>query len=342
MVIRLIDVSDAVLASEAVTAAVDELVGDGDRGLMLELLTEADYRGDDGRYDPTPLGRAVSTPPFLTERRVVVARHLARFPKKAQYEPILAIVDRVLDTTDLVLVWERGTNAATGKPEPGTHPALPKALKEGVEVGGGAVTKVATGSGKAAGEWLREQLAASSLIFDNASTRAVADLLGEERSRVVGLVRTLEGALGAGAKVTADDVAAFGGESGSVVPWELDDAIDKGDAAAALEVLRRLLPTRHPFQLLATLHGRYQRMLRLDGAGVGDEKAAAHLLGMKGSTFPAKKLLAQSRKLGSEKIARAIALLAEADLQLRGTVDWSDEMVLEVLVARLAALSGRR
>ena len=50
MGLRLIDVGDPVLASEAVTDAVDELVGDGDRSLMLEMLTEADYRDDGGGY----------------------------------------------------------------------------------------------------------------------------------------------------------------------------------------------------------------------------------------------------------------------------------------------------
>ena len=62
---------------------------------------------------------------------------------------------------------------------------------------------------------------------------------------------------------------------------------------------------------------------------------------MKGSTFPAKKAMQQSHKLGTAKLARAIELLATADLQLRGTVDWPPELVMEVLVARLSNLSHR-
>ena len=83
-------------------------------------------------------------------------------------------------------------------------------------------------------------------------------------------------------------------------------------------------------------------MLRLDGADVRDDKAAAALLGMKGNTFPAKKAMQQSRRLGTDKLTRAIELLADADLSLRGTKDWPPELVVEVLVARLANLSGRR
>ncbi|MDH5238480.1 MAG: DNA polymerase III subunit delta, partial [Acidimicrobiia bacterium] len=70
-----------------------------------------------------------------------------------------------------------------------------------------------------------------------------------------------------------------------------------------------------------------------------DEKAAARVLGMKGSTFPAKKALTQSRRLGSDKVARAVRLIADADLDLRGCKDWPDQLVIEVLVARLAALA---
>ena len=62
---------------------------------------------------------------------------------------------------------------------------------------------------------------------------------------------------------------------------------------------------------------------------------------MKGSTFPAKKALTQSRRLGGPKVRQATRLLAEADLALRGTVAWPPDMVMEVLVARLANLARR-
>ena len=344
MALRLIIGDDPILIGEAVTSAVDELVGDGDRSLMLETLTEADYRNDDGDYESAKVLDAARTPPFLTERRVVVGRHLSRFSRKDDYTPIVELLAEPLDTTDLVLVWEKGV-----EPKVDRMPALPKALKEAAEVAGALVQQTAAPKGKAAGDWLRDQLGASSMQFERSAIAAIEDLLGEDRSRVVGLVRTLEGALGADATVTADDVATFGGDAGSTVPWALDDAIDKGDVPAALQLLPRLIPyagsptdrNGAAFRLMAVLHKRYSNMLRLDGADVRDDKAAAKLLGMKGSTFPAKKAMQQSRKLGTEKLSRAIELLAEADLDLRGTKDWPPELVVEVLVARLANLSRR-
>src|SRR3546814_11577754 len=80
-------------------------------------------------------------------------------------------------------------------------------------------------------------------------------------------------------------------------------------------------------------------MLRLDGADVTGEKQAAELLGMKGSTFPAKKAMGQARKLGHDRTVRIVDLLAQADLDLRGGKAWPDGLVLEALVARIPTMS---
>ena len=338
MSVQLLTGDDPVLMAEAVTRIVKETLGGEDRSLALEQLDEASLRHLDGGWRLAPLVDAAQTEPFLTSRRVVVGRHLARFARSGECDDLVRLLETLPATTDLVLVWERGAEPAMG----GRLPTVPKALKDAVQAAGGRSLDVTPPRGKSdAHKWLKNQLEQSGLHFEPAAVAAVDDLVGADRGNVVGLLRTLEGALGSGATVTADDVAVYGGDPGSVVPWELDDAIDRGDITEALRVLHRLLPSRHPLQLLAALHGRYQRMLRLDGAGVADERQAAEILGMKGSTFPARKILGQTRRLGSERVARAIRLLADADLALRGTIDWPEELVLEVLVARLAALSAR-
>ena len=207
MVLRLILGDDPVLVGEAVTTTVDELVGDGDRSLMLETLTEADYRTDEGLFESAKLLDAARTPPFLTDKRVVVGRHASRFSRKDDYGPIVALLGEDLATTDLVLVWERGIEPKVDK-----MPPVPKALKEAVEIAGGGVVQTSPPRGKGAAGWLREQLGTSSLDFDGAAVAAIEDLIGEDRGRVVGIVRTLEGALGEGARVSAEDVATYGGD----------------------------------------------------------------------------------------------------------------------------------
>ncbi|MEC8982488.1 MAG: hypothetical protein VX905_02805, partial [Actinomycetota bacterium] len=96
---------------------------------------------------------------------------------------------------------------------------------------------------------------------------------------------------------------------------------------------------RHPLAVMASLHGHFGRLLRLDGADVRNEVEAAEVLGIKG--FPAKKALQVSRRIGPGRVARAIRLIAAADLDLRGRSAWPPELVVEVLVARLASLARR-
>jgi DNA polymerase-3 subunit delta len=155
------------------------------------------------------------------------------------------------------------------------------------------------------------------------------------------VLKTLVATFGPGARLGVDDIAPYLGAAGSVPPWELTDAIDRGDVPAAVERLTRMLESgdRHPLQVMVTLTSHIERMLALSGSSARSERDAAALLGMKGSTFPARKALDGSRRLGPERLARAVNLLADADLDLRGNTAWSPELVMEVLVARLAQLN---
>ena len=158
--------------------------------------------------------------------------------------------------------------------------------------------------------------------------------------RLAGLLDTLAAAYGEGATVSLEDLEPFLGEAGSVAPWELTDAIDAGDTKAALSVLRRMLAAGEspPLVVLARLHRHYRQLLRLDGSGATSADQAAELLGLR-SSFPAGKALTVSRRMSTSSIARAIRLLAQADLDVRGTTALPGELVLEVLVARLSRLA---
>ncbi|MEO8694293.1 MAG: DNA polymerase III subunit delta [Acidimicrobiales bacterium] len=328
---------DAALLSDTLIELVHQLVGDGDRAFMVEELTEENYRSESG-FDIARLVDAAQTSPFLTDRRVVIGRHLARFSRAEDLAPLYGYLDDVLPTTSLVLVWERGES-----PKQDRLAALPKKLSEAIRAAGGVITDTAIPSGKGADAWLDERLSDAAVKIDRPARARIAERFGEDRSRVVGLLHVLESAFGRNATVTAADVEPFLGEAGTVPPWELTDAIDRGDIPGALDRLQRMTGAgeRHPLALLATLYTHYSRMLRLDGVPGLDEKSAAARLGMKGSTFPAKKALTQTKRLGSDKIATAIGLLADADLALRGAIAWPPDLVMEVLVARLARL-GRR
>ena len=195
------------------------------------------------------------------------------------------------------------------------------------------------GTGKARSQWLADHLKGGPVRLDGPAQVRLGEHLGSDMGRLVGLLDTLASAYGRGATVTAADLEPFLGEAGALAPWDLTDAIDAGRTAPALEVLHRMLSAgeSHPLVVLALLHKHYRQMLRLDGSGVTSAEQAAEMLGIK-SAFPAKKALAQANRLGSARIARAVQLLAEADLDLRGTTGLPGDLVVEVLVARLSRL----
>lgn len=335
--VHLLTGDDPSLLADKVHELIHELLAGEDRDFALVRLGEEDLRTDDG-FHLAPLVDAAQTPPFLTAHRVVVGHHLGRFGKQDDLAPLLAVLADPLPSTRLVLVWERGVN-----PRQDRLGAVPKKLLEAVKAVGGLVHDTGVPSGKGADAWLDERLDEATVKLDRNARSLVHQRLAEDRARVVGVLHTLQSAFGPGATITAAEVEPFLGAAGSVPPWELTDAIDSGDIAGSLDKLHRMMGAgeRHPLQILATLHTHYGRMLRVDGVPGLDERGAANLLGMKGSTFPAKKALTQARRLGSGKLRQAVRLLADADLALRGTLGWPPEMVMEVLVARLANL-GRR
>ena len=314
---RLVSGIDEILTSEAVRKAVVELVGDANRADVLD-----EYAGDEYTLDDVVI--SASTPPMLATHRVVVARGLSRFGT-AGLVPLIIWLDDPCPTTDVVLEWDAGR--------------VPKALAEAVEASGGRrVASDVPGAARQRRAWLEERLSEATVHLDARARASVAEHFGAELSRLGALLETLASVFGEGSPLDADDIAPYLGAEGDVPPWELTDAIDRGNVGAALLVLQRMWGAgRHPLAVAATVNNHFVRMARLDGADAATEKEAAALLGLRGSTFPARKALDGCRRRGSEGIARAVELLATADMDMRGRSGLDARCVAEILCARLAA-----
>ena len=304
---------DLTLVGEEVRRLVAELSG-GDAMAVEELS------GDDVAV--AAIADACQTPPFLAERRVVVAREVGRFLTE-ELAPLLAWLADPLPTTALVLTGGGGQVSTK----------LVNAVRKV-----GKVVDAGAGTGKARDQWLAARLKQAPVRLDARAAATLGRHLGEDVGRLATLLDGLTAAYGEGARVGEAELEPFLGQAGGVAPWGLTDAIDKGDAATALSQLHRMLEAgdRHPLAIMASLHRHYAAILRLEGAGVADEQAAAAVLGT--SPFPARKALNQARRLGAGGVARAVTLLAAADLDLRGATAVPGALVLEVLVARLSRL----
>jgi DNA polymerase III subunit delta len=315
--------SDPVLLGDAVRDTAARLLGDADPGLALEDVAPGDDADLVGR-----IVHAARTPPFLTDRRVVIGREMGTL-KVGDVQPLLDYLADPSPTTGLVLAGGGGQ--------------VPDALVKAVRTAGQVVDADAPVASKPRASWLAEHLKGGPVTLDRDATERVIAHIGEDVARIAALLELLAAAHGDGARLGVDDIEPYLGEAGGVAPWELTDAIDAGDTSLALTKLHRMVEggARHPLVVLATLHNHYARIMRLDGAGVTSGAEAAAVLGMKGSTFPAEKALRQARRLGTGPIARAVQLLAGADLDLKGRRDLPELVVLEVLVARLSRLAPR-
>jgi DNA polymerase-3 subunit delta len=325
MALHLITGDDDSLMHAAVTDLVHRLVGDGDRTMMVD-----DFGGDE--YELRAVVDASQTMPFLTDKRIVVARDIGRF-NADDVTPLVAYLGDPLPSTDLVLVGGGGR----------TVKALVDAAKK---AGATTLNTTPPTSKKDRSMWIEEQVIAAGMKLEPAALAVVAGWMGEEAGRLAGVLDTLASAFGTSRKLSVADIEPFLGESGSVPPWDLTDAIDRGDTRTSLELLARMIQSRHPLQVMATLHTHYVKMMKVDGTDANSEQAVAEVLGIKPG-FPARKVLDQYRRLGGSGVSRAVSLLAGADLDLRGQRDLPEDLVMEVLVARLSRLSpasgsGRR
>lgn len=321
MAIHLLTGDDESILRAKAHDLVHELVGDGDRSLLVD-----EFEGDE--YELREVSDAAQTMPFLTDKRIVVARDVGRF-NADDLVPLLGYLDNPLDTTDLVLVGGGGR--------------MSKKLTDAVKGAGGANLNTSPPNrAKDRHTWVRTQAEEHGVRLDGQAAGRIAEQLGEDMGRLEGILAVLRSTFGEGAKVGVADVEPFLGEAGGVPPWDFTDAIDGGKTSQALTLMARMIHggERHPLQIMAILHTHYARLARLDGVDARNEQEAAEAMGIKPG-FPAKKALGNYRRLGGGGVRRAIELLGQADLDLRGATDLDPELIMEVLVARLSRLGGR-
>ena len=115
MTTHLLTGDDESILRNAVVELIDQLVGDGDRTLMVD-----EFDGDD--YELRAVVDAAQTSPFLSEKRVVIARGVGRFLTD-EVAPLVAYVGNPLETTDLVLVAGAGKVARIPSSRPTSSPS---------------------------------------------------------------------------------------------------------------------------------------------------------------------------------------------------------------------------
>jgi DNA polymerase-3 subunit delta len=335
--------SDPSLRERVVADLVAELLGDDDPTLALEEITIPGRAGP-GEESDGPGGaegreaavaavlNAAGSPPFMTEHRIVVVRDINALTA-SDAEGIVRYLDDPLDTTILVFVAGGGGRGA---------PALAKKLKE-------VKAQERAPESEKTDKVLIDSAHEARVLLAPDAAALVTSHLGDDAGRVAALVDVLAAAFEPGVTVHADDVRPYLGAAGAVPSYQLTNAIERGDPAAALETLHRLMTVSspqqpkpmHPLQILGVLNGYYRRILRLDDPSLRSSADAVAALGGKVKEFPARKALDQARALGSAGIRQAFDALFQADLDIKGARGIPEQAVMEVLVVRLTRLAAR-
>jgi len=324
--------TEATLVYDALHNVISEALGDLEPAFALQDFTAKDAGSlSDAPVLPQIL-EALNTPPFLVPRRVVVVRD-AQYLNTEEADQLVAWMKQPApDIVLLLAVVGQKTNKVV------------KAAEE--------VRAVGLGTGRdAKAMFVRETFANYGLQADAATLSLVGNHVGDDIARVDALARTLQNIYGT-APLQPKHVEPYLGEIGDVPAWDLTDAIDRGNVGQAIRVARRMLDSRGRagLQIVNMLQRDYLQAARVEGLSLDTEGAAA-LLGTKPT--PAGKALSRARALGVDRIGDAIAMIAQADGDLKGGVSYggkdleSDQdptelTVIEVLVARLARLNATR
>jgi len=312
---------DAMIATE-VRLVLDELVGERDPGLVVEEV--AGLGGEE--LDVGAVIDAYTTPPFLVDRRIVVVRDAGRLDKDGAAR-LIAALDPPPPDASLVLV--RGAKA------------IPAALVKKVAALG-RVVDVSIRKAAAKREFVAEHLRHAPVRLSAGAQKLLEGHLGEELGRLDGILKTLASAYGEGVTIDESMLAPFLGTKGAVPIFDLTDALESGNIAVALGIVSRMMGPGgvSGHEILASIDNHVTRAARLQGAPIRTGEDAAEIL--KIHAFPAKKALNLSRRLDVDSLAACLRLVVEADLAMKGRSGLDEQLVIEILVARLTRALGSK
>ena len=316
--VYLVEGEDPVLVQDRVSALVREHIDPESLALAVE-----EY--DAATTTPDEVTDTCRTLPLFSDKRAVVVRSVSRWSSE-DTEGLISYIAAPEPATVLVLVAGGGGGARLSA-------KLSAAVKKTGQVVSTSV------SAKEAPLWLAQRLAASPVRFDSSAEALVTERLAGDPGHSGSVIALIVSAFGPGAKVSAADIEPYlGATAGSVLPWDLTDAIEAGETHKALALLQRIVADQHPLVAVAILHRWATNLLKVSAPSVRNEQEAAAAMGIAAgrSSFPARKALNAACALGLGGVRETVSLVAGADLDLKGRSSVPAETVSLILIARIS------
>lgn len=282
--------------------------------------------------EPETVARALEaarTPPMFGADRLVTLRHAIA---EETIPLLVAYCTEPTTSTTLILVHVR-----SGRPTKAY-----KELEAAIRGGGGTVLEEAAPPARTPdlAAYISEAVGAHGAGVDRAAATYLAEHLGPD----AGAIEAAAAQLGvAHPGVERLDVAAVSElVSGPALAktWDLTDAIDAGNSAAALRALEGLLIEMHPMQVHTAIANHVRRLVAASELQPATASELEVELSIK--AYPAKKIYEKVRRLPPKAFVAAHRVVARADVAIRGGGGLDPRTVLETQVVRLGVILGAK
>jgi DNA polymerase-3 subunit delta len=277
---------------------------------------------------PEVVAAALSTMTFAIGRRFIVVDGVERW-KDAELDPLESALQEVpLDTTVAFFAREDSRLKA------------PARLQEAVRKAGGDISAEQTLKPWELPKWVAARAREHGLELDSGAAQALVAHVGERQQRLLRELEKIALELGAGQRVSAEQIEDLTAPSAERKVWALADALVGGDAAAAtsLYLALRAQGERVP-GLMYWMAQRVRQALEVARALDQGQPVAQIKRGLRMPARAADRLIADARRAGADRLSRALEQLADLELASRGGGPGgaSEDTAMLVAIERIAA-----
>jgi DNA polymerase-3 subunit delta len=307
---------DPLLHHRVVAALQAALIPDAARAFNLDVF-EAKPAGAQA------IVNAARTLPMMGKHRLVIVRDFDALPADGQ-AVVAAYIDAPAPSSTLVLQSHKGD---------GRMKLVQVAKKKGFYHELAAPRQLVP--------WIQDEAKARGVRLAGDAARRLADVVGGDLSRLSSALEQLSLYVGDARPIGAADVDELIAETREHTVFELANAVGEGKEERALRAVARLFDQRESSVGVAMMLARHVRQLAAVREAIDARAARADIPRLAGvPPFAVDGLVAQARRLGPAALRRAVALLAQADIDLKGPKKGAlgERIVVEKLVRDLLAL----
>jgi DNA polymerase III subunit delta len=264
------------------------------------------YEGD--ACTPDAVAAALSAMTFAIGRRFVIADGVERW-KDGDVDEVAAALRSADPEALTVAFFAREESRAKA----------PAKLHKAVEAVGGQIAEEATVKPWELPKWLVKQAAQLELTLEPDAAKALIAQVGERQQRLLRELEKLSLELGANARIGVEEVQEACASSAERKVWTLTDALVAGDRRTATRLLLELRGQGERLPgLTYTVARKLREALAVAEALQAGQSSAQVKKALRMSPRQASKLVADVERRDADAYRRALAALADFELESRG------------------------